>query len=333
MATNKFQLARFRIIDRELQRNDRVKTKDIIKILNHEFDIKVSSRTIQKDIELMKYDSTLGYYAPIEKDSKTKSWYYSKPNFSISRLNLKDEEIRALSFYANIISIYKDSGIFNQFSNAIEKVLEAVTIQEISINDEGIDSLIHIDQQPNSSGGEFIPEIITAIREKRYVEFQYQKFEDSEPSERLLMPYLLKLFENRWYIIGQLEQKEKFYTFSLDRIKNLKITAEFFQRIKVDFNLYFQNAFGITVNIDEPVEIILSFTPKQGKYIKTLPLHSTQKILIDNKHELRISILLKPAYELYSKILGYGDTVKVISPPMVVEEIKRRLKKALKYYS
>jgi predicted DNA-binding transcriptional regulator YafY len=70
----------------------------------------------------------------------------------------------------------------------------------------------------------------------------------------------------------------------------------------------------------------------QGHYLKTLPIHETQKILVDNEDELRISIQVKPAYEFYSKILSYGDSVKIISPEGVQQEVKETLRKALLRY-
>ncbi|MEZ4879289.1 MAG: hypothetical protein R2801_03885 [Chitinophagales bacterium] len=47
--------------------------------------------------------------------------------------------------------------------------------------------------------------------------------------------------------------------------------------------------FGIiNSNDEEPKDIILSFNPFQGKYIKTLPLHETQQVLVDNEEEMKI---------------------------------------------
>ena len=78
--------------------------------------------------------------------------------------------------------------------------------------------------------------------------------------------------------------------------------------------------------------IILSFTPNQGKYVKTLPLHITQETLIDDDTEFRISIDVIPNYELIQTILKQGDTVKVIEPQWLADKIKENLKRTLKKY-
>ena len=330
MAASKYQFARLRIIDRELQRRRRVKTKDLVQIIRNELDINVSSRTIQNDIALMQYDSTLGYYAPIEKDPKVKAWYYADSTYTITAFKLQEEEIKSLSFYANMLGAYRETGIFNRFSAAIEKVLDAVAIQKSASDDQSPDDFIQIDSRPPYRGSEFLLKILTAIREKRQLQFEYQKFVDDEPQLRTVCPYLLKSFENRWYLVAKREGR--IATYGTDRIQNPEILNAFFEKEAIDFNTYFKDSIGITVTDEAPVEIILSFTPLQGKYVKSLPLHASQKTIVDNQEELRISVFVRPTFELYSKLMSYGASVRVVSPQGVAEELKGRIENTLSLY-
>ena len=85
---------------------------------------------------------------------------------------------------------------------------------------------------------------------------------------------------------------------------------------------YFKNCFGIiAMHEADPEEIILSFEPYQGKYIKSYPLHESQKILIDNETELRVSLYLYETYDLIMDLLSFGSTMKVIKPKSLVEAI------------
>ena len=81
-----------------------------------------------------------------------------------------------------------------------------------------------------------------------------------------------------------------------------------------------------------PQEIILSFDYEQGQYIKTLPLHPSQKLLEDNDDEVRISLQLIPTYEFIMEICARSQHVKVISPSSLAEEVKGYLKKAYEQY-
>jgi len=107
---------------------------------------------------------------------------------------------------------------------------------------------------------------------------------------RVVEPYALKEFKNRWYVLANDLKDNKVKSFALDRLTELEITNKKFQ-LPNNFNIneHFKFSFGIiSPNGQEPQEVILSFDPFQGKYIKTLPLHESQVILKDNEQELRI---------------------------------------------
>ena len=230
----------------------------------------------------------------------------------------------------NLVFI-KDTIFYKDFSNAIEKVLQAVQIRK-SIKKVDQRQYIQTQNAPKCQGTEYIPDIITALEEQRILEFGYQKFSDDTDKKRTLRPYLLKEDNNRWYIIGKPIGKETLKTFAIDRITSLSIAEEYFTPDEVDFKEHYNYSFGVIVSEEPPVEVILSFEPHQGNYIKTLPLHHTQKIIADDSNQLTVSVLVKPSYEFYSKILSFGKDVKVVSPNHVQEKIKEEVSTLLKKY-
>ena len=84
---------------------------------------------------------------------------------------------------------------------------------------------------------------------------------------------------------------------------------------------------------DKPEKIVLSIEPFQGKYIKSLPLHETQEVLIDNDKELRVSLNIYPTYDFKQEILSMGENVKVLEPADFAEEMKNVFSNALGQYS
>lgn len=327
----KHPLARIQIIDRELSQNEYVKTKDLVSIIATET-LPVTQRTIQKDIEIMKEESNVGYSAPIAYDSKKRAYFYTDPNFTIQAFGLKEEDIMALLFYAKTLEQYKGVKIFKDILNAIEKVLDnfdmAKKTRKVFMNR----TLMQTEKIIPIKGVEFIEKILKAIVANQKIVFDYKKFKSEKVKSRILSPVLLKEDRHYWYVIGVLEGNDSLTTFALDRMSNLFVTNQYFKPIKFDSDLYFKHSLGITVADENPIKIVLSFKAFQGNYIKTLPIHETQNILKDNENELRISIQVKPSYELYSKILGYGSDVKVISPPSVAKEIKQQLRTTLQNY-
>ncbi|MCP2027429.1 putative DNA-binding transcriptional regulator YafY [Flavobacterium sp. HSC-32F16] len=330
MAISKHPLGRYAIIDREMRSQDYVKTKDLKRIIERDLSINVSLRMINDDIIAMKEDNVLNYNAPIEYCNSRKAYYYSDQNYTIRAFGLREEDISVLMFYAKTISQYKDYHIFKDFTNAIDKVLDAVNIRK-GISEKNDDRVIVLtDNNQASSGNEWIPLIVEAIDNCFAVEVNYQKFGAAKPKSTKLHPYLLKEDRHRWYLIGM--NDKGIVTYGLDRILDIDKLDEKFTPNNLDFEEYFRYSFGITVLNEDPIEVILSFTPTQGNYLKTLSLHPTQKILFDNAEEFQISVKVKPSWEFYEKILGYGDSVKILSPPCIVSEFTKKLQLVLNRY-
>ncbi|MFZ4414298.1 MAG: WYL domain-containing protein, partial [Bacteroidales bacterium] len=98
-------------------------------------------------------------------------------------------------------------------------------------------------------------------------------------------------------------------------------------------NEHYKYCFGIiSPNGLEAKEIILSFDPFQGKYIKSLPLHETQEILADNESELKIKLKLCTSFDFIMEILSFGENVKVIAPESLINEMKRAYHNAINLY-
>lgn len=92
MAQNKYALARYSLIDQILRRNEYVKTIHIVESCRNKLGCQISQRTIQLDIEAMKHDSFLGYYAPIDYCRTRKAYYYTDPHYLLQPLQFSEEE-------------------------------------------------------------------------------------------------------------------------------------------------------------------------------------------------------------------------------------------------
>jgi len=179
-----------------------------------------------------------------------------------------------------------------------------------------------------TQGTENLFGLLHAITNNLQIRFTYQKFWEYEPSQRTVGPLALKEFKNRWYLISTNPDKDSssanIKTFGLDRISSLEITRSKFKSTrKFDIEECFRHCFGIITPIEEkPIEVILSFEPDQGKYIKTLPLHKSLQIITDNDNELVIKLLIYDTFDFRMELLAHGNTVRVLKPQSLAEEIR-----------
>ncbi len=217
------------------------------------------------------------------------------------------------------------------------RFLEIVNTAELLTDSlhESKDALKHIsfDTGGGLKGIENLKPLLKAIKDKRKISFTHFNFHTEKSRKYYVKPYLLKEYQNRWYVVGIVGGINEFRTFGVDRIENLEVkTQTFTPDNKLDPMELFNQTIGLVYSLNTVQTVVLSFTPTQGKYIKTLPLHSSQQVLIDDENECRISLEVVPNYELTQHILKHGDKVKVLEPAWLAEEIKQILKKTLKNY-
>lgn len=193
--------------------------------------------------------------------------------------------------------------------------------------------IIHLEKR-RPQGTENLYGLLHAIKNRLRIKFSYQKFWEEELSQRLVEPYALKEFKNRWYVMAKDSNDNHIKSFALDRLTNLEITNINYQ-YPDNFNIEqsYRYCFGIiSPNDQEPQDIILSFDPFQGKYIKTLPLHDTQELLVDNDKEVKIKLKLFLTHDLVMELLSFGDNMKVIEPKSLADQIKQTHEKAYRQY-
>jgi len=192
---------------------------------------------------------------------------------------------------------------------------------------------IHLEKR-RPQGTDNLYGLLHAIKNRLQIKFTYQKFWEEELSQRLVEPYALKEFKNRWYIMAKDSKDNNIKSFALDRLTNLEITNHTYQYPdNYSIEQSYRYCFGIiSPNDEEPQDIILSFDPFQGKYIKTLPLHDTQQVLVDDDVEMKIKLKLCLTHDLVMELLSFGDNMKVIEPKSLADQIKQAHEKAYRQY-
>jgi predicted DNA-binding transcriptional regulator YafY len=259
-------------------------------------------------------------------------------DFQIAKRTFKRDRDDICSLYGIDIKFDFSKKVYyidcDEDSEASVRILEAFdTLNALNISDR-FSSHIHFEKR-KPAGTENLYGLLHAIKNRVQIKFQYQKFWENENSVREVEPYLLKESKNRWYVLAKDMKDGKIKSFGLDRLSELEITSKKF-KFPVDENLdsCFKYCFGIISPTEElPEDIILSFEPIQGKYIKSLPLHESQQILVDNETELRIGLKLFITHDFVMEILSYGHFVKVIQPFSLVDEIKKAHNRAYKQYA
>ncbi len=329
MPANKYALIRYRVIDRLISNKYKPYpgVLDLMDGCSEALGKEVSKSTIEKDLASMKNDLGLGYEAPIKFSKEYQGYYYEDPEYSIEDIPLSTEEINAIRMAANTLYQFKNIGLFKQYDAAIDKILNKVKLSPVENNKAA--EVIQFEQAETVSGQEFLTDLFNAAVHRNKVSFNYLNYRTEVVSSRIIHPYLLKEYANRWYVIGLDENKNNYRVFGLDRISDLQLSQDSFER-KKRFKPanYFKYSIGITAPAEEePVEVVLECNALLKKYLESQPLHASQRIKADI-----ITLKVIPTYELKEKLIGFGNQVKVVSPQSLKDDIVQAHEAALKHY-
>ncbi|MBV2224832.1 MAG: WYL domain-containing protein [Cloacibacterium sp.] len=273
---------------------------------------------------------------------------YLETQFAEKGLELKFTE---RTFQRDKLAIADVFGI--QISYSRKKNAHFIEEEELELSQESVfDQLLLVEAyretkgkadvmffEPRRARGlEHLNGLIHAITQKKVLSFTYQKFWENEKSSKVVMPYALKEFKNRWYLLAADYQSKNpsFFlkTYGLDRISDLNISNTSFKRENIDIEKAYKNSFGIISTLGkETQEILLKFDREQANYVKALPLHHSQTVIAENETETIFRVSLVPTYDFQREILSYGKRVQVLAPESFIQELKAEVEIMLKNFS
>ena len=174
------------------------------------------------------------------------------------------------------------------------------------------------------SGQQYLTPIFEAMRENRVLTMTYHSFGRSEATTFDVEPWCVKLFDQRWYMLGK---SDKLRIHSLDRIEALEPTDRTFRLPKkFDAEKFFSDYFGIIIGDEEfdVCPVALKVDSWQSKYLRTLPLHHSQVEVERNEEYSIFEYRLCPSFDFQQKLLSMGDSAGVLAPVLLKDILRKK---------
>lgn len=211
-------------------------------------------------------------------------------------------------------------------------LLDSFAVNNILAFAPDVSNRIDIEEVP--SAREFLPDVLSALRNCNAITFDYAGFNRSLTERDIeFHPYFLKRYKQRWYMIGKRVKTADIRTYALDRVKALKTSQSKFRLPKgVKVGDMFAGILGVTTSKAPERTVKLLASRTQAKYFRALPLHRSQKEELTADRYSIFTYRLKLNYELVHEIMSLGDGVKVLEPKELQIMVKNELLKALSQY-
>ena len=231
-----------------------------------------------------------------------------------------------------------------------EEVLGEDSIQNWMLNTLTVNNIIgealtlqdRILLQPAPVEGDYLKMVIEAMKKNVKLAVDYRKYGDDEPRHLTFEPYCIKLFKQRWYILGHFHRNaiadrpevDYFGVFSFDRILNMSLTDEKFQ-MDPSFNAqaYFEECFGVLVNDDTVAQrIVIRVFGDERFYVRDLPIHKSQREIGQGEDYTDFELFMRPTIDLSTHFVSRSFLIKVLEPQWLADEIHNMLWRAVQMY-
>ena len=284
----------------------------------------VSKRTIQYDINTLEAD-----YG-IELDEKLKAgrqrlYRYVDTSYNLPLFHINDEERHKLQDAIRVLEYFEGEPMYDWARTLLMQIEGGMFTSEST-------PVVSFQSNPDLKGINLFGKLLQAIIKKRVLKIKYAPFGKDSYTEKIY-PYHLKQFNDRWYLIAQAIGYQSYAHYALDRIDSFEEVAIPYKEAEVDFSEYFDDVIGVTVPEGTPSEdIVIKVSKARYNYIKTKPLHLSQRTIEEADDYVIVSINVKVNNELESLILSFGDDMEVISPASFRDRIAEKIQSTNQRY-
>lgn len=220
--------------------------------------------------------------------------------------------------------LFRDDPLYGEDYSLYDYLLSAYHIQSLSELAIKHQDKIVITEAP--TGVENVHIILEAIDKQRGIECSYYSFTKDTVKEQTIIPYFLKTWEQRWYLVGEpANRHHKPAVYALERMDDIRLTDEIMHPSEnIAPEEYFDGSFGVNHSDDQKPETLkIKIYGSQVAYIRTLPIHDSQKEIETTEEWSIFEYRLVPCFNLYQELLWHREKLEVLEPLYVRDEMKK----------
>ena len=333
MSINKHAIIRYQALDKCFRNiGKRYFIDDLLNACNQAiYDFNENSegikrRQIFEDIKFM--ESEAGYSIDLlrQKEGRKVYYRYADTNYSINSQPLNESEANQLKEALMTLGRFKGLPQFNWVEELIIRLESSFSLLPNK-------DIIQFEQNPYLKGLEFISPLFHAISCKKVIQIYYQGFKQKEAVQYIFHPQKLKQFNNRWFLLGMLDESESLTNFSLDRIIEIKELSDLpYRETTINFNEFFEDVIGVSIPINDSPQIIqIKISDFLAPYLFSKPIHGSQRIIDRENSIIEIEVFIN--YELVSLLTSFGEGVEVLSPERLRTQLKEKFETILRKYN
>jgi len=212
-------------------------------------------------------------------------------------------------------------------------LLNSMSVSNTLLENKSLSDRILLENIP--SGQDFLDTVMAAMKKSKVLEITYKGYWREHESTFRVAPYCVKLFRQRWYLVGNSVYEGKIRIYSLDRVREVRLLEETFKYPKkFSPENYFKGCFGIIRDEECPIKTVkVKVSADQANYLRSLPLHPSQKELEHTDEYSIFSVEVRPTFDFQQELLWNGDALEVLEPLWLRQELAGTVKRMWNHYN
>ncbi len=321
MPVDKQVLLRYQVLNRCFRNRYREYTiNDLVvecnKALRNADKPDVSKRTVQNDIHVLEVDYGIELNEKLKRGSK-KIYRYVDTDYTLPMFRINDVERHKLQDAIRVLKHFEGEPMYDWARTLLMQI-------EGGLFDDDSSQVVSFQTNLDLKGLNHFSELLQAIISKRVLKMKYTPYGKKQITANIY-PYYLKEYNDRWYLIAQAKGYDSYAHYALDRIDDFEEVALPYKEPDIEFDDYFDDVVGVTVPEGDSEDIILRVSKPRFEYIRTKPLHLSQRIVEENDFFAVVSINVKVNKELESLILSFGSDIEVLSPTFFRQRVAEKI--------
>ncbi len=193
-------------------------------------------------------------------------------------------------------------------------LLDAYTTFNSLSHNVALKDRILVEEIPSSR--DYLTDILDAMRGNKVMEMTYRNFLGGKSHTFPAAPYCVRMAQKRWYVLALSVREDRLRVYALDRIEDITVTKRTFKLPKdFDAKKYFSTFFGVVCDNTIKVErIVLRAGRYHQNYMRSLPLHESQREIYACDNYADFELRLRPTYDFCMELLRYGGELEVLEP-------------------
>ena len=216
-------------------------------------------------------------------------------------------------------------------NNLQQWMLDSLSISNMLMESSSLKQRIMLENIP--AGKEYLQPIINAMKLNRKLQMTYRKFHQPTGYTITVEPYAIKVFRQRWYLLANDYKRKHPSVYALDRILSIEETDESFT-FPSDFDAerFFRDCYGVLFTDDKPQRIVVRAYSPLDNYLRTLPLHHSQRELASTPESADFEYYLRSTFDFRQELLSQAHEAEVLAPESLRQEMKELLAKMMERY-